>query len=74
MALPDFDNMTPNQVREWGEKLTDHARQLDEIRATLIVNCEPGRRLHNHGIDYDPFKSVLHNLCHILESLSPDKP
>lgn len=67
---PDFDNMTPKQVREWGAELAWQASQFGEIKATLIVNCKPGRTLHDRGIVYDESKTVLSNLLHILETLA----
>lgn len=68
--MADFDNMTPKEVREWGKNLAWHASQFGEIRATLIVNCQTGRRLNDLGIDYDERSSVLTNLVVILEKLA----
>jgi hypothetical protein len=70
MNDPNFDEMTPKQVREWGEKLSRNAQQFGEIQAMLIVNCQPGRMLDGLGIRYDESKTVLNNLIHILESLA----
>lgn len=69
MAEFDFDNMTPKQIRKWGETLSHHAQQFGEIRATLIVNCKEGRVLRKLGIVYDEKRGVLPNLVHILQQL-----
>lgn len=45
------------------------ASQLGEVRATLIVNCKPGRPLHKMGIAYDESASVIKNLVGILGKL-----
>ena len=66
---PDWDDMTPSEVRKWGEDLAYRASQFGEMRATLIVNCQPGRRLADLGIQYDDSKVSLTNLVHILDSL-----
>lgn len=69
MEKPNFDDMTPKQVREWGSEIGHQAAQFGELRATLIVNCRPGRALHGVGIAYDESKPVLKNLVSILEQL-----
>ena len=73
MSLPDFDELSPNQVRAWGEKLAYAAQQFREIRATLVVNCEEGRALHDLGIRYDDSRTVLNNLVAILDELRAAK-
>lgn len=69
-GLPDFPNATPNEVEQWGKQIAYEARQFREIQATLIVNCEQGRRLGRLGLQYDKDKVVLHNLVAILDSLT----
>ena len=69
MEKPNFDEMTPKQVREWGSEIANHAAQFSELRATLIVNCQSGRALHGVGIAYDECKPALTNLVSILEQL-----
>lgn len=68
-TTPNFDDMSPKQVCEWGKSLLSHANQFGEIRATLIVNCQEGRALHNLGIKYDESASTLSNLVYILATL-----
>lgn len=68
--MTDFDNMTPKQVREWGENLAYDASQLGEVRATLIVNCKEGRPLRKLGITYDKNRNVISNLVIILKKLT----
>ena len=70
METPQFDDMTPNQIREWGTEAAHRVSQFGEIRATLIVNCEPGRVLHKHGLTYDDTRPVLWNLVGILTQLT----
>jgi len=74
MELPDFDNLTPKQVRKWGLEMTRRAREWGEIKATLMANCRPGQML-GRGLEYDDTKAVIHNLVSILEklALSEDK-
>jgi hypothetical protein len=68
--MPDFDEMTPKNVREWGKEIAWQASQFGEIKATLIVNCREGRALRKLGIEYDDTKLVLPNLVHILQQLT----
>ena len=69
MEIPNFDEMTPKQVRIWGEELVFRAKQFGEIQATLIVNCKPGARLNSYGIAYNEDILLLRNLVAILEKL-----
>jgi hypothetical protein len=66
MITPNFDNMTPKEVREWGSEVAHRAAQLGEVRATLIVNCERGTIPY----EYDDTKLPVHNLVGILEALT----
>ena len=68
--MPDFKDMIPKQVCEWGMELVGQARSFGEMRATLIVNCMPGRPLHKLGIFYDESRPALANMVAILESLT----
>ena len=70
MNLPDFDNMSPNEVREWGRNLIDRARQFDEIAATLRKHCEPEGLLYVYGLNYYETQTVLSNLLSILKRLA----
>lgn len=65
-----LDGLTPKRVYDWGKELSSRASQFGEIQATLIVNCEEGRRLHKLGVRYDKHLSVLHNLVGILDKLA----
>lgn len=54
-------------------KIEQEIQDADEcrsIKATLCVNCQPGRVLHNLGCVYDEKKSVHTNLIGILEKLT----
>ncbi len=66
---PNFDEMSPKEVRAWGNELAWQASQFGEIKATLIVNCREGRALHKLGITYSENNSVIHNLVGILGTL-----
>jgi hypothetical protein len=68
--IPNFDEMTPAQVREWGTKLAQQASEWAQIKATLVVNCDPVRRLGRLGFEYEEHRSVLSNLVGILEGLA----
>lgn len=57
-------------VKKHCEPLADAAGKLSEIRASLVVNCMPGRTLNMHGCSYDESKSVHANLIAILEILT----
>ena len=65
MNKPNFDTMTPAEVREWGSEAAYRASQLGEVKATLIVNCKRGTL----GCDYDDKQTVVYNLVAILGSL-----
>ncbi len=67
--LPDFNNMTPKQVREWGNIISRRSSEFGLIHATILTECRPGRSLDDFGIKYDESKSVLYNLIYILETL-----
>jgi hypothetical protein len=55
------------------QKLERDSEELGQIRATLAVNCAPGRVLATHGCEYDKSKLVLSNLIMILERLTQRK-
>jgi len=69
MELPNFDEMSPKQIREWGNELARHASEWGEMVATLKVNCASGRTLAGLGIEYDESRSALANLVWILTKL-----
>lgn len=69
MTLPDFNEMTLNEIREWGADLASDARQLKEIKTTLIADCKEDGILGQKGIRYDSGHSVCHNLIDILNTL-----
>ena len=52
------------------ESLESDSAELGQIRATLIVNCQPGRTLHARGITYDETKSVLVNVFDMMTKLT----
>lgn len=65
-----------DKVRDVGKSLASEVAKIEgmadefgSIRATLILNCEPGRELNKLGLSYDQSKSVHANLVHILEQL-----
>jgi hypothetical protein len=69
IEMPDFDNMSPKQIREWGNDLVRAANENGDIRATLQVQCMPGRPFHTLGIEFDEKRSTIVNLILILEKL-----
>jgi len=68
--MPNWDEMTPKDVREYCNTLAHRASEWGEIKATLIVNCQEGRRLHRLGLRYDDTKRPLWNMVNILEQLA----
>lgn len=61
--MPDFDNMTLNDIKQWARSVGVKNYQLGEIEATLKVNCKRG----SFGdYVYDDSKSVTTNLVNIL--------
>lgn len=65
-----LDNMTPKQTRDWVSILLSCTRQFEEIKATLIINCQRDRLLGQNGIIYDEKRTVLSNLISILRTLT----
>lgn len=59
-----MDHMTVAAL-ELGTAYEEHG----SIKATLIVNCQPTRKLGQLGITYNEDKPVLHNLVAILQEL-----
>ena len=51
------------------EFMEGRVHELDSIRATLEVNCQPGRSLSNYGCKYDENKTIHDNMFHVLETL-----
>ena len=58
------------EVHDEYEALKYRAGQFDEIRATLVVNCQPHRTLGKLDITYDHSRSVNTNLFSILTKLT----
>lgn len=57
-------------VRELCKQLENDSHQYGCVRATLTVNCAPGRLLAKFGCTYDESQSVHTNLVGILEKLT----
>lgn len=69
MDLPNFYEMTPKQVREWGVAAAFRASQYGDMKATMQVNCQEGGMLHKHGCEYDDTKMAVTNLANIMMTL-----
>ena len=67
--MANLEDMSIKEIRKELARLKGNSRELNEIRATLVVNCREGRRLSHLGISYQDDRPILHNLVRMLHEL-----